>query len=387
MLALAASTILAIDADKGADYGRTCTVAVCDDPAPAIHGIAHGHISALWSEQPTMGPASVLLRAPFAALAQLGDGSITNEYRWGVFICLFATGLLALWLAGQALERRAHPVVAAAFACGALVNPLTFRALAIGHPEEPLAAALAVAAVVAAFRSRPLAAGLLLGAAIATKQWALLAAGPVLLAALPGRWRQTALAAAALAAVLYLPVALGDPGRFRDATRAAASPPANATPANVWWPLARVTRDEQLAPGTEARRPPRAVRTLAHWLVLALAAGLSLLVLARTRTPGLDRLLALAALIFLLRCMLDPYTFSYHHWPMLVALGAYEAIGRRRMPLLAIAAGVALWWTSYHVSVTGNADALQRFYLAWTLPLALALGWITLRAARSEPAA
>ena len=273
---------------------------------------------------------------------------------------------------------------AAAFTAGALINPLTFRALAYGHPEEPLAAALVVAAIVAAFTRRPLAAGVMLGLAIATKQWALLAAGPVLLAAAPGAWRQVAVAAVAIAAVLYAPVALGNVDRFRDATHAAASPPANATPANVWWPLAKTVRDETLAPGTEARRPPDIVKSVAHWLVLALAAGLSALVLARNRAPALDSLLALAALIFLLRCLLDPYTFSYHHWPFLVALGAYETVGRRRVPVLAIAAGVALWWMSYHVSVTGDASALLRFYLAWSLPLTAGLAWIVTR--RTRPA-
>ena len=87
MLALAASAVLAIDTDKGSDYQGACAADVCDDPAAAIHELAHGHISALWNAQPTMGPASVLLRAPFAALAQLGDDSVTNEYRWGAFIC------------------------------------------------------------------------------------------------------------------------------------------------------------------------------------------------------------------------------------------------------------------------------------------------------------
>jgi hypothetical protein len=35
-----------------------------------------------------MGPVSVLLRAPFAALAQLGDDSIVSQYLWGGFACL-----------------------------------------------------------------------------------------------------------------------------------------------------------------------------------------------------------------------------------------------------------------------------------------------------------
>src|SRR2546421_338648 len=55
-----------------------------------------------------------------------------------------------------------------------VVNPVTFKALWWGHPEEVLGAALCVGAVLAAGRGRTGTGGLLLGLAIATKQWALL---------------------------------------------------------------------------------------------------------------------------------------------------------------------------------------------------------------------
>jgi hypothetical protein len=104
------------------------------------------------------------------------------------------------------------------------------------------------------------------------------------------------------------------------------------------------------------------------------------------REPGIEAALALAALIFLLRCLLDPYTFSYHHWPFLLSLAAYETIGRRRLPLLAMLAGGLLWYMSYHLSASGHPDPLLHFYLAWTLPLAAALAWLTGRAARAPAA-
>lgn len=361
------------------DYARACT-SLCDDPSAAISGVAHGHVSALWDSQPTMGPLSVLLRAPFAALAQLGSDSVVAQYRWGAFACLLATGLIAVWLAGAAHDRGAHPVACVALAVGLLLNPLTFRALALGHPEEPLAAVLCVAAIVLAHRGRGTAAGLSLAAAMATKQWALLAAGPVLLAAPVPVRRTAAVWAVGAAVVLMAPVVLGNADRFRDATSAAAAPNANATPTNVWWPLATDVQIPGLAPGTEARRPPRAVQSIAHWLVLALALGGAAALFAWRREPGLEAGLALAALIFLARCLLDPYTFSYHHWPFLAALASYEVIGRRRMPWLASLAGLALWYMSYHLSQTGQPDPLLRFYLAWTLPLATALAWLTARA-------
>jgi hypothetical protein len=334
-----------------------------------------------------MGPVSVLLRAPFAALAQLGDDSFLTQYRWGAFACLLATGLIALWLANVALDRGAPRVACVLLAAGLLVNPLTYRALALGHPEEALTAVLCVAAIVTAFRGQALAAGVILGVAMATKQWALLAAGPVLLAAPPSLRRSTAAWALAAVLVAMAPVVLGNTDRFRDATRAASAPDANATPTNVWWPLAENVQMEGLAPGTEARRPPEAVQKLAHWLVLALAiAGTVALALWR-REPGLEAALALTALIFLLRCVLDPYTFSYHHWPFFVALASYEVIGRRRLPWLAAGAGLALWYMSYHLSQSGDPDPLLHFYLAWTLPLAGVLAWLTVRAAARPSAA
>jgi hypothetical protein len=194
------------------------------------------------------------------------------------------------------------------------------------------------------------------------------------------------LAAAAAAIVLLAPVAIGNPDRFHQATSAAASPHANATPTNVWWPLAENFQMPGLAAGTEARRPPQAVQKVSHWLVLAVALGASAALVLRRREPGLEAALALMALIFLLRCLLDPYTFSYHHWPFLVALASYEVIGRRRMPWLAALAGLALWYMSYHLSRSGEPEPLLHFYLAWTLPLAAILAWLTGRAARTPAA-
>ena len=65
-------------------------------------------------------------------------------------------------------------------------NPITLRALDIGHPEELLGAVLCAGAVLAALRGRATLAGVLLGLAMANKAWAVLAIGPVLLA-LPER--------------------------------------------------------------------------------------------------------------------------------------------------------------------------------------------------------
>lgn len=326
-----------------------------------------------------MGPASILLRAPFAALARLGDDTTLERYRLGAFACLFVAALVVLWMAHRAGRRGVHPAICAAFAFGAIVNPLTFRSLSLGHPEEPLAAVLIVAAVVAAAEARALAAGLLFGLAMSTKQWALLAVGPVLLAAPPATRRTLVTVAAAVTLVLFAPLVFGDTERFVHATSDAASPTADATPTNVWWPLAETVDDPTLPEGVERREPPPLIRTLAHWLVLILAFGSAALVFLRNRHPGLSAALALAALVFLMRCVFDAYTFSYHHEPFLIALAAYEVVGRRRFPYLALMSGTVLWFLSYRVAPSRDIEALTSIYLGWALPMTALLAWLVAR--------
>ena len=64
--------------------------------------------------------------------------------------------------------------------------------------------------------------------------------------------------------------------------------------------------------------------------MIAVALALSLLVRAPARRGNPDDLLQLVALLFLLRCVLDPLTFSYHHVPFLIALISFEALRRPR---------------------------------------------------------
>jgi len=82
-----------------------------------------------------------------------------------------------------AAERGASQAVQGIVTGLAVINPVTFRALHWGHPEELLTAALCVGAVLAALRNRQIVAAVLLGLALASKQWAVLAVLPVLLAA------------------------------------------------------------------------------------------------------------------------------------------------------------------------------------------------------------
>ena len=93
-----------------------------------------------------------------------------------------------------------------------LGNPLTLKALEVGHPEELLGAALCVGAVLAALWQRPWLAAVLLGLALANKAWAVLAIGPVLLALQGRRWTVFALACA-IAAMFVAPFLLSGSSR------------------------------------------------------------------------------------------------------------------------------------------------------------------------------
>ena len=170
----AIAVAVALRSPFGIDYDN--------DAQPAIDALREGDFAAVWSNQPLMGIFSVLVRAPFAELANLFEPSLLLEYRLGAIPCLLAAAGLASWLWDQmTLERR--PAWARIAVAGLIViNPMVFFALEAGHPEEVLGASLCAGAVIAAARGHALLAGLLLGLAIATKHWAVLAAIPTVLA-------------------------------------------------------------------------------------------------------------------------------------------------------------------------------------------------------------
>jgi hypothetical protein len=373
LVLVVASVALAFTAPLGPDYvGGPCN-GVCDFAGPPIAALLHGHFSQFVDSQGMMGPVSLLLRVPLAAIVSALHGGILWEYRIGALPCLLALALLAGWL-WQLMARRGQSVVARLLVVGiCLASPMTFKALSWGHPEELLTAAMCVGAVILATRGRWLSTGLLLGLAIATKQWALLAVLPALLAASHSRMRIAVIAGLA-AAVFIGPILIADPGHFFSTQAAISEPQANRgiTPTNVWWPWASVIHADvtgstslDLTYGL-----PSALNKLAHPLVLVVAIALPLLFWRRRPDRRPEDALALLALIFLLRCMLDPLTYSYHHAPFLIALVAFEGVRRRGVPVLAILAGGALWVTGSVIAPTGDPDLLNRFYILWTLPLA-----------------
>ena len=249
---------------------------------------------------------------------------------------------LGVWLA-RTLHRAGGSLAGATLAlalCAA--NPITYRALALGHPEELLGAALCVGAVLVAVRGRPLWAGLLLGLAIANKQWALLAIGPVFVALPRGRWRALVLAGAIVAG-MDAPILLSSPTVTSGTSRLVVSDTAAIFhPQQIFWFFGPhihwiASMAASLPRGT--RNPPSWIGGRAHLVIVWLGLPATLLALRR-RTRREDALLLLAMLL-LLRCWLDPWDVVYYPLPFIVALAAWEATVAHRLPILAIIATAA----------------------------------------------
>lgn len=345
------------------------------DASSAIDSLARGDLDGFFANQPLMGSFSLLVRAPF--VAAVFDSSLDTVYYAGALPCLLATLALGLVLARLAAERGASTGVQGLIAGLAIVNPVTFRALHWGHPEELLAAALCVGAVLAALRDRELLAGVLLGLALATKQWALLAVLPVLLAA-PRRQLALLAVAGGLAALLTLPLLAGDAERFGAQAENAAGQgwlAAGTTPWSLWWPLATL---ETLPVAGERWVAPGWVATVSHPSIVLLAVPLSALLWLR-RDRRADDALLLLALLFLARCLLDNWNNDYYHAPLLLSLLAWETVRWARAPYLtltvAILIGLSFWPQQTRIFADSAADAplLFALYVAWAVPLAAGL--------------
>jgi Glycosyltransferase family 87 len=367
-----ACAALALNAPLGGDYPPGPCSHICDRGAPPIDALIHGHLARFFDQQPLMGSFSLLLRAPFAGVAHALDGGLLWEYRLGAFPCLLAMAALGAWL-WQLMGSRGQPVIARlAVLALCLVNPMIFRTLFWGHPEELLCAALGVAAIIFAMRGRALWAGVLLGLAIATKQWAILAVLPTLMAASRERLRLGA-AAAVTAALVVVPMAIGNFDRFwASNVSAAGSPDPGLTPTNIWWPYGHTAASNVVLNGnaSSGHTLPSTLGHLAHPLVILLGLALPLLYWRFRHDRRPEDVLALLALLLLARCLLDPLTYSYHHFPFLLTLLAWEGLRRRGLPVLGMLATLALWLMGYVIDPSTDPNVINRLYIAWTVPLA-----------------
>jgi hypothetical protein len=353
---------------------------------PAYEALLHGHLLGFLRLAPAYG-GSLIERAPFALTPGLWGGGSLAVYRAVALPCLLASAVLGVWLVAR-MRAQGRSTLARAVVLGVCVaNPITLRALEVGHPEELLGGCMCVAAVLLAatsgeHRGRSLLAGALLGLAIANKEWALLAVGPVVAATAPGQRVRCLLAAGASAAAILAPLALVSSGTFAATTRAVAAASGSPIfqPWQLWWFLghhgALVHGGFGVAKPGYRRGPPWTM-TVDHPLILAVGVALALALWLRSRRTALteqNALLALA-LVLLARCVLDTWDAIYYALPFVLALVAWEA-GRPRdsPPLLALAASALAWVSFQWLPTHASPDVQAACFLAWSLPLGV---WLT----------
>jgi hypothetical protein len=330
------------------------------DFAPAMNALLSGHLGAYFGHLPDdSAGGSVLLRAPGALIGKLLDGGQLAIFRGGALLSMLALGALALWLARR-MREAGRPLVARAGAVAAcMLAPAVLDAVFFGHPEEPLGAALCVTALLLADVDRPVLSGVALGLAIIDKPWAVLAIAPVLLAA---RRRPVAVctSAGAVCAVWFgLAFALA-PAHGAQLLGLVLV----AHPQEVWWPFAHL----HAAPGvTPAYFLPALISDHAREVVVLLSIPLAL-PLARRRDRSANDCIALMALLFLLRCALDPSDHVYYHVPFVIALAAWEA-RTGRLPLLTMTAIGGLWLVFHPLAAVAAPNVQFLTYMALTLPL------------------
>jgi hypothetical protein len=307
---------------------------------------------------PAYSGFATLLGAPTALLHL----SIDWTFRLNAMPGLLALAGLAVALH---MRERAHVLLGLLLSAG---SPIAYLALDAGHPEDVLAAAAAVAGVLAAVRQKATLSAALLTIAVLAKQTAVLALLPAALALPRPKLRVLAAPVAAALLVSGGVLVLRPGGAGNAVAHLGAGAGSYFHPWQVWWPFGVPSDPAWAAAGHGEITSPAWLAPIPHPLIIGLALPLSLLWWWRA---GHDRpredALALFALLALERCLLDPWNLGYYHLPLVLALVAWET-EKRRLPVIALSATVAIWLTFRTLELrTGMAPMLM--YLAWTLPL------------------
>ena len=377
LVALAIGLTLPFTPTDASDYDNSgCAHHLCDDAAPAIDALQRGHVAEFFREQPAMGSFSLIVRAPAAAVARALGGDQGAQYRAGAFICVLAAVVLALLAAREAARRGASTAAVVTLAALVVINPASGDALQRGHPEEVLAGSLLAGAALIA-RRRPLLAGVLLGLL------------PVAFLAADSRRLRLVAVSVGVTALLLLPMAAGNTSAFRDAFSAAANPPGTVKPIDIWFLAAHSEQHALRLPDgsisvNKIWTMPRVLDRAAHWLVIAICAGLTALWWWRRDQAG--SAVWLLALILLLRVVLDPRAHPYHLTPFVLSLAAVEAMVVARFPWRILAASAALAVT-LRLFDDGHYHAANAVFLIVALPAACALAAAAFRPREREPSA
>jgi hypothetical protein len=401
-LLVVAAGAVAVRAPLGTDYGNLgchLTSPRCDEPAWPLEALARGNVAVFIHNQPLMGPASLVLRAPFAAVARVFDGSLAWHYRAGVFACMLLLGLLAFELMRRSAANGHSPLYSAVVGVLAFINPLMWSTIEWGHPEELVAAVGVTAAGLLVIDRRWTLGGIALGVALASKAWVILAVPLLLLAVAPAGRRRFALIAALVVLAFYAPLIVGDANRFKTVAETSGSLGSRygeVSPPNAWFftagsgdfALASAVRDGQIVySDAMGYRVSPLVARLAHSLILASAIALAY---AWYRARGIRRpetLMLMLAAILLLRCILDPGNHLYYHAAAALAFLAFDALRPGgRFPWLSSGFILALWLVTRVDPYLHTDTAFAVVYLAVAVPLfALAVGVGRRASALPEP--
>lgn len=314
---------------------------------------------------------SLLLRAPlFLLAAELGAGTD------GAFFAAKACALLVLaglggWLLHEARAGGAALTTLLLIAFLTAGNPIAGRALDQGHAEDLLAACAAIIGVLNARSGRITVAGVLIGLGIVLKQWPILALLPAMAVAPRRPWQVAAVAAPLAAAMLLGPTLLRDTAEVGGGLQTSAGDIWRSH--QIFWPLGIDNPD----PGAlRPKLPPEWFVSLPRLIIVGMSLPLTALWWRHRRRGGGDRddVLLLLALLFLGRCLFEPWNNDYYHLPFLLTLAAWEVVRGRGAPVLALIA-TAMTWFSFYIwtKIESYGDATYIMYMAWTLPLAFFL--------------
>ncbi len=344
---------------------------------PAYQAMMAGHTSAFFDLLPGYSGFVVVVGAPAALLTGALGGIETMVFRFTAVPGLISLAAVGVALAGpvRAAGNRAWPLFLLLGAGGALA----LSALQYGHPEDMLATGLAIGAVLAARGGRVGWASVLIVGAVVAKQWAVIAILPAAMAAPRGGWK-IALAGATGAAILL-------------ALQTGAGGPVHGTitntgtlfhPHQLFWPFGIPATPEFIEAGHGTRMGPAWLAPLTRPMIVGAAVAVAVAWWLRSGPErNRDDVLGVLALVFLLRCMLDPWDLVYYHLPLVVALAAWEARRGRDLPVLALGTTAAVWFSFVvYDARTGNGPYLV--YLAWALPLAAGLAFALLRPNRAR---
>jgi hypothetical protein len=353
--------------------------------SPALDALTRGDLHEASVNFPLEGAFALWIRLPFNLLFFHADVRVVYLMTSLPCIAVFAVALL--WLGRRMKSAGVPEMTVTTLIALAAVNTAVVRAIHWGHPEDLLTVGLLLAAALAAPRWHWAWTALVLGLALASKQWAALGVLPILFSApLPALGRVKLLAVAALtAALLTLPFAITSPARIKDVTLAGGNPDAfwhrgqdtggvtHITPANVIWPFAERRFETRGGYAARAGFVANWVVTLFHLLALFAVVPICWLVARRPRAGPEEWLGALAA-IFLLRSLLDPLDFDYHHVAAIVFLAAWEGLALRRAPLVTAFAVTAIGviflqtWPAFG-SLYVHAGFVSAAYLLSMVPL------------------